>query len=136
MDYLHKKLIYPGYPPDTTPGWTYADGVLLPLPGDIYILCKGATRSKEAGGSHVGVVYDTNWGNSGGAQWRTADWGQRPPLIAGKPKGIAASWNGDLKIRTYDAGTGTLAGEGNAPTPKAVKGWVDLEKLAATIGKA
>ncbi len=100
-----------GYPPTTTRGWTEADGVKRPLPGNVFILCKGAQRDGST--AHVGVIYD----NSQGRIWKTADWGQ------------GTGWDGAWVERTYDPVAGTLTGDRSSPfpQPRAIKGWVDID---------
>ena len=111
--YVHElkkgKILRPGYPPTTTTGWTDADGVKLPLPGDIFILCKTTKRDNTT--THVGVIYSTDWKNSDGLKWRTADWGQM-------------GWNGLWVERVFDPVAGTLTGGRGT---RAIKGWVDLD---------
>ena len=47
-----------GYPPPTTKGWKDAGAGKLPLPGDVFILCKDKQRDGTT--AHVGVIYSTN----------------------------------------------------------------------------
>jgi hypothetical protein len=112
---LGKKL-YAGYPPKTTKGWTDADGIKRPGPGDVYILC--ATAKRDHTNAHVGIIYSTNWDNSNGLLWRTADWGQ------------VGGWDGKMVVRTYDPVAASLTGEAGSPYPqaRAIFGWVDLDK--------
>ncbi len=105
-----KKKLDPGFPPNTTKGWTDADGTKTPLPGDIFILLNPGGKF-----GHVGVIYDTSWKNSQGLLWRTADWGQ------------GDGWDGDWVERTYDPVEGTLTGGPNSP--RKLLGWVDLDAL-------
>jgi hypothetical protein len=105
-----KKKLNPGFPPNTTKGWTDAGGGKRPLPGDIFILLN---PGDEFG--HVGVIYDTSWKSSKGLLWRTADWGQ------------GDGWDGDWVERTYDPVKGTLTGGPNSP--RKILGWVDLDEL-------
>ena len=113
--YIHElkqgKTLRAGYPPPTTPGWTDADGVKWPLPGDIFILCKTAKRDSTT--THVGVVYSTDWKNSDSLTWRTADWGQ------------GDGWSGIFLERSFDPVAGTLTG--GRIGLRAIKGWVDLD---------
>jgi len=97
-------------------GWTKYDSAKQPLPGDVFILCKTAKRDHST--AHIGIIYSTNWNNSQGRIWRTADWGQGN-----------SSWDGDWVERTYNPQAGTLTDGPKRPNkpPRAIKGWLDLD---------
>ncbi len=99
-------------------GWyEYSGSTQPPLPGDVFILCKSAKRDHTT--AHIGIVYSTNWNNSQGRLWRTADWGQGN-----------SSWDGDWVERTYNAVAGTLTDGPKRPSkpPRAIKGWLNLDE--------
>lgn len=122
-----QSLVPGGYPAPTTPGWRTPGQGGHPQAGDIYINCKSSVHDGST--AHVGVVRDTDYGNSHGLLWRTGDYGQTAGGCAKDPT-YEGGFDGIFLVQKYDPFADTLQKIYPAAKPaRAIHAWIDIEEF-------